>query len=223
MPGARPPIRSRPTVPNDPAVAPPEPLETAVRDAHEVPGTRPPGVRALAGPGPQVPARPRASRAVRDRRRADGPADRGGLEIGMVITDAAGRKVANLVDFRRGAANRPPESRPARPDPQGGQGRVPRDRRPPRSGPSDPGPLDLPPPLDSPRTEPVPRTDPKDLPTRGGEPEPSPPEQSGPTDAASRGGTVPQGAVGPRPWTGPSSTCFTTGPLPHESAHPRRR
>ena len=36
-----------------------------------------------------------------------GPADRGGLEIGMVITDAAGRKVANLVEFREALANRP--------------------------------------------------------------------------------------------------------------------
>ena len=38
---------------------------------------------------------------------SDGPADRGGLEIGMVITDAANRKVASLTEFREALANRP--------------------------------------------------------------------------------------------------------------------
>jgi serine protease Do len=37
----------------------------------------------------------------------DGPADRGGLEIGMVITDAAGAKVKTLADFRASLARRP--------------------------------------------------------------------------------------------------------------------
>ncbi len=37
----------------------------------------------------------------------DSPADRGGLEVGMVITDAANRKVASLPEFREALANRP--------------------------------------------------------------------------------------------------------------------
>lgn len=37
----------------------------------------------------------------------DSPADRGGLEIGMVITDAANRKVSSLPEFREAVANRP--------------------------------------------------------------------------------------------------------------------
>ena len=37
----------------------------------------------------------------------DGPADRGGLEPGMVLTDVAGRLVGNVDDFRRAAADRP--------------------------------------------------------------------------------------------------------------------
>jgi serine protease Do len=36
-----------------------------------------------------------------------GPADRGGIEIGMVITDAANRRVESLADFRDALANRP--------------------------------------------------------------------------------------------------------------------
>jgi len=38
----------------------------------------------------------------------DGPADRGGLEVGMVLTDVAGRKVAGVDDFREAVARRPP-------------------------------------------------------------------------------------------------------------------
>ena len=37
----------------------------------------------------------------------DGPGDRGGLEVGMVITDASNRKVATLPEFREALANRP--------------------------------------------------------------------------------------------------------------------
>jgi serine protease Do len=39
----------------------------------------------------------------------DGPADRGGLEIGMIITDAADRKVESLADFRGAVAKQPAE------------------------------------------------------------------------------------------------------------------
>ena len=38
---------------------------------------------------------------------ADSPADRGGLEVGMVITDAANRKVLSLPEFREALASRP--------------------------------------------------------------------------------------------------------------------
>lgn len=37
----------------------------------------------------------------------DGPADHGGLEIGMLITDAANRRVTSLADFRAAVADRP--------------------------------------------------------------------------------------------------------------------
>lgn len=37
------------------------------------------------------------------------PADRGGLEIGMVVTDAANRRVTTLPEFRAAEANRPPD------------------------------------------------------------------------------------------------------------------
>ncbi len=39
---------------------------------------------------------------------ADSPADRGGLEPGMVVTDAAGKGVGNVEDFRRVFVGRPP-------------------------------------------------------------------------------------------------------------------
>jgi serine protease Do len=38
----------------------------------------------------------------------DGPADRGGLEPGMVITDVAERRVSSLAEFRSALARRPP-------------------------------------------------------------------------------------------------------------------
>ena len=37
----------------------------------------------------------------------DGPADKGGVEIGMVVLDAAGMRVTNLAEFRRALAARP--------------------------------------------------------------------------------------------------------------------
>ncbi len=36
-----------------------------------------------------------------------GPADQAGLEIGMVITDAGGRAIHSLADFRAALARRP--------------------------------------------------------------------------------------------------------------------
>ena len=38
----------------------------------------------------------------------DGPSAQGGLEIGMVLTDAAGRRVTSLAEFRAALAGRPP-------------------------------------------------------------------------------------------------------------------
>ena len=145
-------------------------------DAHEVPGT----------PASGFPNRRRPSsvnsRLDREPRglfvtgvEPDGPADRGGLEIGMVITDAAGRKVANLVEFRESLANRPANRDLLVRILKGAKAefRVIVDR----SGPSDSGPLDLPPPVDPPRLEPLPGGDPKESPARVEKPEPSTPKQ----------------------------------------------
>ena len=40
----------------------------------------------------------------------NGRADEGGFEIGMLITDAAGRKVKNLAEFRAATAHQKPET-----------------------------------------------------------------------------------------------------------------
>ena len=142
----------------------------------------------------------------------DGPADRGGLEIGMVITDAANRKVASLADFREALANRPAGRDLLVRILKGTKAefRVIVDR----SGPADPGPLDLPPPVDPPRLEPVPGTDPR-TPRRAAS-GPSPRRRSsGPTDEASRGRPrAYEREPGPRPWTGPSleRLCEPQGP-----------
>ena len=103
----------------------------------------------------------------------DGPADRGGLEVGMVITDAAGRKVSNLVEFREALANRPPHRDLLVRILKGTKAEFRVIVH--RSGSPDPAPTSLPP-LDSPRPEPLPGR-PKDTrrPPRG--PSPRPPEQ----------------------------------------------
>jgi serine protease Do len=173
--GSRPPILSRPANPNDPPPAPPEPLETAVRTPTRFPEL---GLR-LSEPSPALIRRFRLDREPRGLFvtgvEPDGPADRGGLEIGMVITDAAGQKVTNLAEFREAMANRPANRDLLVRILKGAKAefRVIVDR----SGPPDPGPIDLPPPIDSPRLEPTPGTTPKDSPTRGERPGPSPPDQ----------------------------------------------
>jgi len=105
-PGERPPIRSRPSA--GPEVLPPAgPQETVARSPTRFPEF---GLR-LAEPTPDLIRRFRFDREPRGLIvtgvEPDGPADRGGLEIGMVITDAGGRKVANLTEFREAAATRP--------------------------------------------------------------------------------------------------------------------
>ena len=60
------------------------------------------------------------------RRRASNPtdpADRGGLEIGMVITDAADRQVDNARGLREGAGRTTQGPRPLAPHPPRSQGR----------------------------------------------------------------------------------------------------
>ena len=103
----RPTIRSRPST--GPEVLPPAagPQETVARSPTRFPDL---GLR-LAEPTPDLIRRFRFDREPQGLIVAgvepDGPADRGGLEIGMVITDAAGRKVANLAEFREAIARRP--------------------------------------------------------------------------------------------------------------------
>ena len=150
-------------------------METAVRTPTRFPEL---GLR-LSEPSPALVRRFRLDREPRGLFvtgvEPDGPADRGGLEIGMVITDAAGRKVASLVDFREALANRPPNRDLLVRILKGAKAefRVIVDR----SGPADPGPLDLPPPVEPPRLEPLPGTGPRNSTDRGENPEPSPPEQ----------------------------------------------
>jgi serine protease Do len=105
-PGA-PPIRSRPTTPADPDLAPISPQETAARTPTRFPEL---GLR-LSEPSSALVRKFRLDREPRGLFvtgvEPDGPADRGGLEVGMVITDTAGRKVASLTEFREALANRP--------------------------------------------------------------------------------------------------------------------
>ena len=93
-------IRSQPATPA-------EPLETAARLPTRFPEL---GLR-LSEPTPALARRFRFEKdpvgLVVIGVEPDGPADRGGLEIGMVITDSAGRKVSGLADFRASLANRP--------------------------------------------------------------------------------------------------------------------
>jgi len=107
-PGDRPPLRSRPTAPEDPGPTPAGPQETAARTPERFPAL---GLR-VAEPTSALARRFRFDREpggiIVIGVEPDGPADRGGLEIGMVITDAAGRKVANLAEFREAMAGRPP-------------------------------------------------------------------------------------------------------------------
>lgn len=101
LPAERPPIRSRPSSPDAPA-----PQETAARSPTRFPDL---GLR-LSEPTPALIRRFRFDREPQGLIvmgvEPDSPADRGGLEIGMVITDAANRKVASLPEFREALANR---------------------------------------------------------------------------------------------------------------------
>jgi len=106
-PGDRPAIRSRPANPGEPDLAPIAPQETAARTPTRFPDL---GLRLSETSSALV----RKFRYDREPRglfvtgvEPDGPADRGGLEVGMVITDAAGRQVANLAEFRAAQARRP--------------------------------------------------------------------------------------------------------------------
>ena len=104
-PGDRPVIRSQPasTPPPDPQ---PGPQETASRTPTRFPEL---GLR-VSEPTPILIRRFQFDREpnglIVTGVEPDGPADRGGLEIGMVITDAGGRKVATLIEFREALANR---------------------------------------------------------------------------------------------------------------------
>ena len=100
----RPAIRSQPSEPVPPAAGP---QETAARSPSRFPDL---GLR-LAEPTPALIRRFRFDREPQGLIvmgvEADGPADRGGLEVGMVITDAANRKVSSLPEFREALATRP--------------------------------------------------------------------------------------------------------------------
>jgi serine protease Do len=107
-PGEKPVIRSRPATPDDQLLPPSTvPQETAARTPTRFPEL---GLR-LAEPTQALIRRFRFDREPQGLIvmgvETDSPADRGGLEIGMVITDAANRKVASLAEFREALANRP--------------------------------------------------------------------------------------------------------------------
>jgi len=102
VPEDRPTIRSRPTTPENSG-----PQETAARSPTRFPEL---GLR-LSEPNPSL---IRRFRFVREPQglivmdvEPDSPSDRGGLEVGMVITDAANRKVTSLPEFREALAQRP--------------------------------------------------------------------------------------------------------------------
>jgi serine protease Do len=102
LPGGRPTTRPRPSFPEAPA-----PQETAARSPTRFPEL---GLR-LSEPTSALVRRFRFDREpqglIVTGVEPDGPADRGGLEVGMVITDAANRKVASLPEFREALAKRP--------------------------------------------------------------------------------------------------------------------
>ncbi len=105
-PGEKPPIRSTPTNPED--VQPPtQPQETVARLPDRFPDL---GLR-LSEPSPALIRRFRFDREpaglIVTGVEPDSPADRGGLEVGMVVTDAANRKVTSLPEFRGALAGRP--------------------------------------------------------------------------------------------------------------------
>ena len=155
-PGAVPPIRSSPALPPD--AGPPQ--ETASRTPTRFPEL---GLR-LTEPTPALIRRFRFDREptglIVMGVEPEGPADRGGIEVGMVLTDAANRKVATLAGFREALANRPAgrdllvrilkgtkaEFRVIVDQPAGAE---------------PPLPLPLPLPEDSPRLEPLPNPTPK--------------------------------------------------------------
>jgi serine protease Do len=100
-PGDQPMIRSRPATPDAPG-----PQETAARSPTRFPEL---GLR-LAEPTPALIRRFKFDREplglIVLGVEPESPADRGGLEVGMVITDAANCKVASLPEFREALANR---------------------------------------------------------------------------------------------------------------------
>ncbi len=106
-PGERPPIRSTPTNPEDLRPSPTGPQETVARSPTRFPDL---GLR-LSEPSPQMIRRFRFDREpqglIVTGVEPDSPADRGGLEVGMVITDAANHKVMSLPEFRAALAGRP--------------------------------------------------------------------------------------------------------------------
>ena len=106
-PGERPSIRSSPSTPLEPLPPAAGPQETASRSPSRFPDL---GLR-LAEPTSALVRRFRFDREPQGLIvmgvEADSPADRGGLEVGMVITDAANRKVLSLPEFREALASRP--------------------------------------------------------------------------------------------------------------------
>ena len=172
-PGERPPIRSTPINPDDIRPSPAGPQETVARSPTRFPDL---GLR-LSEPTAALIRRFRFDREpaglIVTGVEPDSPADRGGLEVGMVVTDAANRKVTSLPEFREALAGRTPgrdllvrilkgpkaEFRVIldRSNPTGAT-RVPEKPEPP-----DPGPV----PGDTPRLEPLPKPETNPSPTRG--------------------------------------------------------
>jgi serine protease Do len=112
VPADRPVIRSRPANPDDIPLPPPgalPPQETVARTPTRFPEL---GLR-LSEPTAALIRRFHFDREpqglIVTGVEPDGPADRGGLEVGMVVTDAANRKVPSLADFREALAGRAPD------------------------------------------------------------------------------------------------------------------
>ncbi len=108
-PRSRPSLNSRPIDPRPPSECRPRPAPGRdVGAIRQLPGARPEPGRGDARAGrPLSPPRD-VSGLVITSVDPDGPADRGGLEPGMVVTDAAGKLVGNVDDFRQVVAGRPP-------------------------------------------------------------------------------------------------------------------